>query len=338
MNTNFQNALQNKNIGCPPIWFMRQAGRYHTHYQKLKEKYTFIQLCKEPELAAQVTLGPIQDFDFDVAIIFSDLLFPLEAMGLGLHYDNGGPELTNPLTNDNVGLIKTEGHHEKLLFQQKALQACRQVLPANKSLIGFVGGPWTLFLYATEGSHAGHFLISKNNTGLFDKFWEILKPILLNNIQLQLDGGAEVVMVFDTAAGEVSPLYYETYIAPKLIEMAQKFPGKLAYYSKGTHPGFLNIAFKKAGWAGFGFDHRNQIPEILKDETYTGFVQGNFDQTLLFGDTDHFKRHFDTYIQKFKELTPQNRARWICGLGHGVLPKTPEKHVRLFVDMVRKEF
>ena len=338
MNTRFQNALKNQNFEAPPIWFMRQAGRYHKHYQQLKEKYSFMQLCKQPELAAEVTLGPIMDFDFDVAIIFSDLLFPLEAMGLGLSYENGGPELSVHLNDENIKTVRTEGYLDKLMFQKHALMACREILPKNKSLIGFVGGPWTLFLYATEGSHAGHFLTAKNNTQLFDKFWEILKPVLLDNIQLQLDGGAEVVMIFDTAAGEVSPLYFQSLIAPKLQQMAEKFPGKLAYYSKGTNSVFLNSQFRAAPWAGFGFDHRNHLPALLQDKSLSGFIQGNFDQTLLFGETTDLKKHFDQYISEFKNLAPEFRQRWVCGLGHGVLPKTPEKHVKMFVEWVRKEF
>ena len=337
MNTQFQNALKNSNTGAPPVWFMRQAGRYHNHYQKLKEKYTFMQLCKQPELAAEVTLGPIMDFDFDVAIIFSDLLFPLEAMGLGLTYDPG-PILAVHLNDENIKNVRTDGYLEKLSFQKEALKACRQILPANKSLIGFVGGPWTLFLYATEGSHAGHFLASKNNLPLFEKFWELLRPVLMDNIQLQLDGGAEVVMVFDTAAGEVSPLYFQKFIAGKLLQMAEKYPGKLAYYSKGTNPAFLTPEFRAAPWAGFGFDHRVDLAATLSDRSFKGFVQGNFDQTLLFGETTDLKKHFDQYIETFKRLPPENRQRWVCGLGHGVLPKTPEKHVKMFVEWVRKEF
>lgn len=338
MNLLFQNALKNKNTNCPPIWFMRQAGRYHQHYQKLKEKYTFMQLCKEPELAAQVTLGPILDFDFDVAIIFSDLLFPLEAMGLGLSYENGGPELKIHLNNENIKDVIVENHIEKLNFQKQALIACREILPANKSLIGFVGGPWTLFLYATEGSHSGNFLTAKNNLELFTQFWEILKPVLIDNIQLQLDGSAETIMIFDTAAGEVSPLYFEKFIAPKLISLAYKFPNKLGYYSKGTQSHYLNSTFKAAPWAGYGFDQKNHLPNILADESFKGFVQGNFDQTLLFGDTQDLKNHFNQYILDFKKLPFESRSRWICGLGHGVLPKTPERHVKLFVEWVRKEF
>lgn len=338
MNTLFQNALRNKNSCVPPIWFMRQAGRYHRHYQQLKEKYSFMELCKQPELAAEVTLGPIMDFDFDVAIIFSDLLFPLDAMGLGLTYENVGPQLKLHLTTENIKDVQTEGFFEKLQFQKQALLAAREILPKNKSLIGFVGGMWTLYLYATEGSHAGHFLYSKNKPALFDSFWQLLEPVLLANIQLQIEGGAEVVMIFDTAAGEVSPVYFQNFIAPKLISLAQKFPQKLVYYSKGTHPAFLNENFRQAPWAGYGFDQRNDLAAVLRDPTLTGIIQGNFDQTLLFSETSDLKKHFSNYIRTFKEMAPEDRQRWVCGLGHGVLPKTPEKHVRLFVEWVRQEF
>lgn len=337
MNDRFQNALKQKVQKVPPIWFMRQAGRYHQHYQKLKEKYTFMELCKQPDLAAEVAMGPIQDFDFDVAILFSDLLFPLEALGLGLTYDPG-PKLGQHLTQEGLKkLTSIDGALEQLQFQKEAMIATRARLPKDKSLIGFVGGPWTLFTYAVEGEHKGSLQIAKSKFELYRNFCEILVPLLKKNIQLQLDGGAEVVMVFDTAAGEVSPQVFSAYLEPHLNLLAREFPGKLGYYSKGTTEAGVKSIFAQQNWAGFGIDHRWDLPQQLKQK-HNGFLQGNFDQAMLFQEPQDFKRSLQVYLETYLNLTPEQRVGWVCGLGHGVLPKTPEENVRTFVRTVREVF
>lgn len=338
MNKLFHNALQRTPQNTPPIWFMRQAGRYHSHYQALRQKHSFMELCKRPELAAEVARGPVAEFDFDVSILFSDILFPLEALGMGLDYTDHGPQLgfkLNPETFSKLGSVEKAVNF--MQFQKEAMQATRAVLPSNKSLIGFVGGPWTLFVYAVEGSHAGSLIQSKVLAPLFLQFLEKMTPLLKENIRLQFAGGAETVMVFDTAAGEVSPAFFREWIQPVLTQLSQEFPGKLGYYSKGTQRAFFDKAFCQLPWAGQGFDHRNNLVECF-DVQNKGFVQGNFDQSLLFLEGDAFKKALADYLRPFQNLTPAQRAGWVSGLGHGVLPKTPEKNVRLFVDTVREVF
>lgn len=336
-NLKFQNALNRIHQNTPPVWMMRQAGRYHKHYQALKQKYDFITLCKQPELAAEVALGPIQDFDFDVSILFSDLLFPLEALGLGLAYDPG-PKLDRALTPEVLEELNSkEEALEQLQFQKKAVQATRQVLPKDKSLIGFVGGPWTLFTYAVEGAHKGSLATAKTQLALYRSFSEILVPLLKENIRLQLEGGAELVMIFDTAAGEVSADYFRHELEGHLTQLATAFPGRVGYYSKGTLPEHLERLRSESTFAGFGFDHRWELPRIL-EQTSRGFTQGNFDQALLFADKDQFKTILNGYLENFQRLSPEQRAGWVCGLGHGVLPKTPEENVRYFVQRVREVF
>ncbi|MEQ1875794.1 MAG: uroporphyrinogen decarboxylase family protein [Bdellovibrionia bacterium] len=338
-NQRFTDALKVKAQATPPVWMMRQAGRYHKHYQALRTKHSFYELCKEPELAAQVTLGPIQDFDFDVAILFSDLLFPLEALGLGLSYPETGPKLGWHLTPDTFSKLKPASEAWKEMeFQKHALKACRAILPKNKSLIGFVGGPWTLFVYATEGSHAGSLIASKTNLPLYEKFGEVILGVLKKNIELQLEGGAEIVMIFDTAAGELSPALFQSLIVPHLAKLSQWFPGKVAYYSKGTNVShYAHALFMGGGFAGLGFDHRWNLADNLK-HFKGGFVQGNFDQSLLFLSKNDLNRELDRYFEPFLRLTEEERAGWVCGLGHGVLPKTPEENVRFFVQKVREVF
>lgn len=336
MNTLFQNAIKQIPQNTPPIWFMRQAGRYHAHYQALRAKHSFDQLCKIPELAAEVAMGPIMDFDFDVAILFSDILYPLQALGMGLEYTDHGPKLEFQLTPENINKLgDVDKAVEFMGFQNKAMKITRERLPKNKSLVGFVGGPWTLFVYAVEGSHAGSLIQSKKYLNLFPIFLEKMEEILKKNIQLQFDGGAEVVMIFDTAAGEVSPAVFKKYLQPVLTRLSQKYPNKLGYYSKGTQASFFDQSFHDLAWAGMGFDHRWNLPATFQIQK-TGFVQGNFDQSLLHMETPDFKSALSDYLATYQELSIDQRAGWVCGLGHGVLPKTPEKHVRLFVDTVRE--
>jgi uroporphyrinogen decarboxylase len=346
MNTQFKNAILGQKQPAPPIWFMRQAGRYHQHYQKLRTQHSFEQLCRKPELAAQVAMGPIEDFDFDVAILFSDILFPLDGLGLQLSYSDAGPQLEKSLKAGFA--IKAEASEEviqkalnELQFQAQALKITRDLLPQSKSLIGFVGGLWTLFVYACEGGHAGAMTFPKEYYFVDQIFVKTLKAIVRGNIELQLKAGAEVVMIFDTAAGEVSYQFFQNHLQDTLIQWAHEFPNKLGYYSKGTQNSFFSEKFLSAPWAGRGVDHRWNMPELLKEKNaknISGFLQGNFDQALLFQDSSRFENSLKKYLDPFLQLSESERAGWVCGLGHGVLPKTPERHVKKFIEAVRKAF
>lgn len=256
---------------------------------------------------------------------------------MGLKYEPG-PILDRSLNEDNFHELKSIDEAVKgLEFQKEAVEKIRKRLPDEKSLIGFVGGPWTLFTYACEGKHAGHLIGAKRNFSLFQKFCEIMVPLLKKNIELQLEGGAEVVMVFDTAAGEVSPAVYTEILAPQLDRLAQDFKGKLGYYAKGTTPAhYQHPTFNSGAWAGFGFDHRYEISERMSFGS--GFVQGNFDQALLFLEPEDFEKRLMQYLEPIQKLSPEERAGWVCGLGHGVLPKTPEENVRNFVKIIRNVF
>jgi uroporphyrinogen decarboxylase len=330
----FQNALARRPQKTPPIWLMRQAGRYHRHYQALRKKHSFMDLCKRPELAAEVALGPVMDFDFDAAILFSDLLFPLEALGMGLEYTDRGPKLGWNLNEQTLPELRSiEEAWPGLLFQGEAMRATRQRIPSDRSLIGFVGGPWTLFVYAVEGSHKGSLIQSKKLLSLFPRFCETMVPLLARNIELQLDGGAEVVMIFDTAAGELAPAIFNAEVVPQLRALTANNASRVGYYSKGTQPAHLRDSFfTSGGLAGVGVDSGWNMIEAL-DLFGQGFVQGNFDQALLFCEPDELKRRLLSYLEPLAE---QARPGWICGLGHGILPGTPEDNVRLFVNTVRE--
>ena len=330
----FQNAMARGAQSTPPIWLMRQAGRYHKHYQALRAKHSFVDLCKQPELAAEVALGPVMDFGFDAAILFSDLLFPLEALGMGLEYTDHGPQLGWQLSEQTISQMRSvEDAWPHLLFQGEAMRATRERIPSDRSVIGFVGGPWTLFVYAVEGTHKGSLTNSKQLLPLFPRFCESIVPLLERAIELQLDNGAEVVMIFDTAAGELAPAVFQTEVLPQLQRVTSSNAERIGYYSKGTQPAHLRGSlFTRGSLAGIGVDHGWDIREAF-DIASSGFVQGNFDQALLHADAADLKKHLDRYLDPLKD---REWPGWICGLGHGVLPATPEDNVRLFVDRVRE--
>jgi uroporphyrinogen decarboxylase len=340
----FLRAVRGETVPVPPIWLMRQAGRYHRPYQALRARHSFETLCRDPSLAAEVAMGPIRDFDFDAAILFSDLLFPLEALGFGLSYDDGPPKLDGPLTPARLERFRPlDEALSRLRFQGEAMRATRALLPADKGLLGFVGGPWTLFVYAVEGTHAGALTRAKASLDLYRAFADRVVPLLVENIRLQFDGGADVVMIFDTAAGELAPDVFRDVIAPDLEAIAQAFPGRLGYYAKGVQAEhFSNGRFgigpsADGAWAGVGLDMRWDLAKALVGPR-RGFLQGNFDPVTLQLTGEALDRAVGGFLAPLRELDPAVRRGWICGLGHGVLPGTPPESVRTFVRSVRQTF
>lgn len=335
----FVRALRGEVLPVPPIWMMRQAGRYQQRYQAMRTRHSFDTLCRQPELSADVAMGSIEDFDFDAAILFSDLLFPLEALGFGLSYDEGPPKLDGHLTHARIDAFRPWRDAAPLLrFQGEAVSATRARLDRDKGLIGFVGGPWTLFVYGVEGSHAGALATAKSSPDLYARFAAVCVPLLVETIRMQLDAGADVVMLFDTAAGELASETFGEFVAPDLAALAASFPGRLGYYAKASHPDQFNApVFATAPWGGIGVDARWSMPGLLTSRR-PGFKQGNFDPALLLLPEAQFRLALRMYLEPLRALTPEQRRGWICGLGHGVLPRTPEAHVRAFVDTVREAF
>ena len=326
----FQNALKREKQKTPPIWFMRQAGRYHSHYQKLKEKYSFEQLCKTPELAAEVAFGPVKEFDYDVAILFSDILFILEGLGLKLEF-KPGPRFDFYINANNFEKFKDiDKAIDHMHFQSEAIKITREKLSNNKSLIGFVGGPWTLSKYAF-GNNNSITIDTKMNLGFITK---TLLPLLKENIQLQLNAGVEVVMIFDSSLYDLDKSSFKNIYTRVLEDIAITFPKKVGYYSRGKDEEDLK-KIMKLPFAGFGYDHSVKLSSIFEVQN-SGFIQGNFNEELILNETDIFLRDLKDYMQKMKLI--ENLNGWVCGLGHGINKNTPEKNVHLFIENIRKEF
>jgi uroporphyrinogen decarboxylase len=327
-----------------PVWFMRQAGRYHSHYQNLKLKHTFLQLCKQPELACEVTLGPIEDFKFDAAILFSDLLFPLEYMGFGLDY-NPGPVLDRHLETDQSWNDLNKNAHtnaqEFYTFQKKACELLKVKLPPQVTLLGFVGAPLTLFSYAAEGGHDGNLISTKKGLydGRFEKFFEKLYPHLLQEMILQSEGGAEAICLFDTSSGELCFDDYVRFVTPKIDFVISEFKKvcpqtKVVYYSKCTHIEYIQSLNLK-NIDVIGVDGRMDLAKVFQTLPAHLYIQGNIDPSWLHLPWKDLENNLELLKTKMIKSNV-DFSRWIFGLGHGVLQKTPESNVRQTVEWVHE--
>ena len=329
-NNKFYNALNQISQSTPPIWFMRQAGRYHSHYQQLKLKYTFEELCKNAELAADVACGPVEEFDFDVAILFSDILFVLEGLGLELEF-NPGPIFKEELNLKNYKKFNDiDRAIDHMTFQSDAIKFTRQKLAKNKSLIGFVGGLWTILRFAT-----GQNKEKKNFQNFYIDFMETtLLEVIKKNIKLQLDAGAEVVMMFDSGISSLDNDFFRGKYKLLLKNISNSFPNKVGYYARGKN--YSEISYlSDLPFAGLGVDSGVELKHIFLNSKL-GFVQGNFNENYLLLDSKELENKLHIFSENMKNIG--NLNGWVCGLGHGINKTTPEKNVHLFIQTIRKKF
>ena len=327
-----------------PVWFMRQAGRYHSHYQGVKKNSDFMTMCKNPKLATEVTLGPINDFGFNAAILFSDLLFPLEQLGMGLSYHSGPPTLEWHLqTPEDLKKLKLKAPGEEFYkFQGDACKLLREELPKDVTLLGFVGAPFTLYTYAVEGSHAGNLVSAKQGMydGRFQGFCDILIPEVLKEMLMQARNGAQAVCLFDTAAGELSPGDYHELVVPKITQLLKAFKAespktKVIYYSKHTQAAHIKgLDFSVIDV--LGVDWRCDLVEIQKLLPPHVFIQGNLDPAWLHLPWELLEKKANKYYSDLRERGLDFK-RWIAGLGHGVLIQTPETNVRNLVKLIQSQ-
>ena len=329
-NNRFYNALNRIPQSTPPIWFMRQAGRYHSHYQQLKLKYTFEELCKNAELAAEVACGPVEEFDFDIAILFSDILFVLEGLGLELVFDPG------PIFKEELNSINYKQFNDidraidHMTFQRDAIKFTRQKLAKDKSLIGFVGGLWTILRFAT-----GQNKVKKKFQNFYIDFMETtLLEVIKKNIRLQLDAGAEIVMMFDSGISDLDNNFFKGKYHLLLKNISNSFPNKVGYYARGKT--FNEISFlSDLPFAGLGVDNGVNMQHIFLNSKF-GFIQGNFDEKNLLLDTKELESELHIFSESMKNM--DNLDGWVCGLGHGINKATPEKNVHVFIEAIRKKF
>ena len=337
MNDRFLKACRREPVDCTPVWFMRQAGRYMVEYRRLREKHSILELCKMPELAAQVTLQPIDRFALDAAIILADILLPLEPMGLSLEFAEGeGPIIHNPVRDRAaVDRLKVIDDTE-LQYVMDAISLTRKMLAGRVPLIGFAGAPFTLASYAIEGGSSRNYIHTKQMMYREPETWHRLMDkfarVITGYLRRQIKAGAQAVQLFDSWVGCLSAGDYAEYVMPhvQLIFEGLKHEGvPLIHFGTGTTA--ILKAMRQAGGDVIGIDWRIPIDEAWAMVGYDRAVQGNLDPVTLFGPISEIERRVTDILRR-----AAGRPGHIFNLGHGILPNTPVENVAATIDLVHK--
>ncbi|HEY7745090.1 MAG TPA: uroporphyrinogen decarboxylase [Desulfuromonadales bacterium] len=333
---NFIKACWGQPVDVTPVWLMRQAGRYLPQYMEVRRKCTFLELCKTPELAAEVTIQPIDYLGADAAILFSDILTPVEPMGLKLDFVPG-PVFENPVrTQADVDALRIPVMEEDVPYVLETIKILRREFEGRVPLIGFGGAPFTLACYMVEGKGSKDFAhIKRMMYGapeLYASLMEKITEMDRQYLNAQIAAGAQAIQIFDTWGGIVSPLDYETYILPytkKLIDGLDRKGIPVIHFVKGS--GTMLDSVKKAGSDVVGLDWHiglGKAREILGPEIA---VQGNLDPTVLYAPKAHIER-------EVKRILDENAGRpgHIFNLGHGILPNVDPEHAKFMVECVHR--
>jgi uroporphyrinogen decarboxylase len=338
INDRLLKACRREAVDCTPVWLMRQAGRYMAEYRKLREKHTILEIIKTPELAVEVTMQPINAFDLDAAIIFADILPPLEGMGLSLEFIRGeGPVIYNPLrTAADVAALNVPDPRESLSFTLEAIGLTRRELDGRVPLIGFSGAPFTLASYAIEGGATRSFVLTKSLMYNLPQVWHELMDKLATMVgsylYAQAEAGAQVLQLFDSWVGALSPTDYRRYVLPysqRALQTAQSSGVPVIHFGTGNS-GMLEL-IKEVGGDVVGVDWRVNLADAWDRLGDDVAIQGNLDPVALFAPLPDLEQHIAEVLDQ-----AANRPGHIFNLGHGILPQTPVEHVAALVDMVHE--
>lgn len=331
----FLRALKGEDVERPPVWMMRQAGRYLPQYMVLRKKYTFFERVETPELACEITIQPIDELEPDAAIIFSDILTVPQALGIDVDLVKGkGPVMGNPIrTVDDAFAILAEDVPEKLSHVMDAITLTRKELNGRVPLIGFAGAPWTLFCYMVQGEGSKNF--DKAKGFLFqhpDAARHVMKELTkatIDYLKAQVEAGAQVVQLFDSWSGLLSPEDFNEWAMPYLMEITKAIKDvPVILFAKGSWYALERLSYK-SGATALGLDWTIS-PEFAREKTRNDIVlQGNFDPTRLLSPIPEIERQTKRMIDRF------GTKNYIANLGHGILPHIPVDHARAFVDTVK---
>ena len=329
-------AAYNEPTDTTPIWIMRQAGRYLPEYMEVRNKVTFIELCKTPELAAQVTLDAQRILGVDAAILFADLLPILEPMGLDLEYLKGeGPVIHNPIqTVEEVDRLKRLEDLSTLHFVFDTVKLVRDNLPADIPLLGFAGAPFTLASYAIEGGGSRNYLNTKRimyrDPGAWHALMETLTSSLIGYLNAQIEAGCQAVQVFDSWAGCLSPSDYREFVLPHTKTVIEGVSPNAPVINFLTgNPALLPI-MAEAGGQIVGLDWRIDMADARKILGPDRAVQGNMDPVSLLADLDTLKSRAKAVMDA------AGPTGHIFNLGHGIVPQTPVDNAKALVDYVHE--
>jgi uroporphyrinogen decarboxylase len=337
MNSRFLDACRRRPTDVRPVWFMRQAGRYMKQYREIRAKASILEICKRPDLAAQVTLQPVEVLDVDAAIIFADLLLPVEPMGLKLKFVTGeGPVISNPVrTSDDVDSLSISNTDE-LGYVGESIQLVVRQLAGRVPVIGFVGAPFTLASYMIEGGPSKSFIRTKAMMYRDETLWRRLMGKLVDVLGpfaiAQVTAGARAIQVFDSWVGALGPDDYVRYVAPysrALIERIRTASVPVIHFGTGAAGFFREL--HAAGGDVMGVDWRVNIDQAWMDISYRSAVQGNLDPAVLFAPLPELRMRVLELLKR-----TGSRPGHIFNLGHGILPETPVEHVKAVVDIVHE--
>jgi uroporphyrinogen decarboxylase len=338
----FLRACRREHTDATPIWLMRQAGRYMPEYRRLREQHPLLEMIKTPELACEVTLQPIEAFDLDAAIIFADILPPLEGMGLSLRFAEGeGPVLDNPVrTAEDIARLRVLPAEETLPFTLEAIRLARAQLESGNGrgipLIGFSGAPFTLAAYAIEGGGSRNYarvkgLMMADPTAwhaLMTKLSEVVGEYLL----AQARAGAQALQLFDSWVGQLAPSDYRQFALPytqQAIAIARAGNVPIIHFATETS-GYLE-ALRETGADVFSVDWRVDLDAAWRRLGTDVAIQGNLDPIALFAPGDALQSRARTVLE-----AAAGRAGHIFNMGHGILPGTPTDNVKRLVEFVHE--
>jgi len=320
-----------------PVWLMRQAGRYMPEYRAIRRKTSFLELCKNPPLCAEVMLAAVEQLGVDAAIIFADLLLVLEPMGLELEFTaHEGPVIRNPLRGaEDVDRLEELEGMERLDFVMETVRATRAGLAEELPLLGFAGAPFTLASYAIEGGASRSYRHAKalmyRDQGAWDGLMERLARSVARYLNAQIEAGAQAVQLFDSWVGCLGPDDYRRYVLPHTRSVIEAVaPGVPVINFATGNPALLPL-LSEAGGAVIGVDWRIRLDEAWRAVGYDKAVQGNLDPVVLLTNPDEIRR-------RVQEILDQagGRPGHIFNVGHGVLPQTPVENAKALVDAVHE--
>jgi uroporphyrinogen decarboxylase len=336
-NSLFVRAAKAQPTERTPIWLMRQAGRYMAEYRAVRKRYSLIEICKKPEVAAQVTIEAAEILKVDAAIIFADLLLPLEVMGLPFHFAAGeGPKIEKPVrTPADIAHLRTDRAAD-LGYVAEAVKLVCKHFGDRLPVIGFCGAPFTLASYMIEGGGSRNYIFTKKMMYSAPDSWnELMRKLVAVTAEYsaeQVRAGADTIQIFDSWVGCLSVEDYRRYVLPHaadLVKCLQKTAVPIIYF--GTDSATLLPSMKETGAEVVGLDWRIPLDAGWQSLGFQGAVQGNLDPVLLFADWREIRPRTEDILRR-----AAGRPGHIFNLGHGILPETPVQNVKALCDFIRE--
>jgi uroporphyrinogen decarboxylase len=338
VNDRFLKACRREPVDVTPVWFMRQAGRYMADYRALRQRYSLLEICREPELAVAVTLQPVDVIDVDAAILFSDLLVPFTPMGLDFDFVKGeGPSINNPIRSAaDVARLRKFDPRESLGYVLQTIGMLRKELDGRVPLIGFGGAPFTLAAYAIEGGPSTSYAKTKafmySQPAAWHRLCQTFADVMADYLKAQIEAGVQAVQVFDSWAGALGRADYREFALPHTTRIFTALKGAgvpLIHFGVGTTAILGDIT--EAGGDVVGVDWRQPLDEAWAAIGHDRGIQGNMDPTLLLAPEERMFAAADDVLRR-----ANRRPGHIFNLGHGVLPNTPLERVQALARHVHE--